>query len=99
MRSRKFTSMTCASSCLLVAGLAYAVPCPWDCASPNDGIVGINDFLFVLSEWGNGPSSQADVNHDQIVNINDFLLILSNWGPCPQGTAITVPGSRAAVDD
>ena len=99
MRSRKLTSMACASCCLLVAGLACAVPCPWDCDGSNDGNVGIEDFLFVLAEWGSGPSSQADVNHDQVVDINDFLLILANWGPCPQGTTITVPDSRAAVDD
>ena len=99
MRSLKFKSMACASCCLLVAGVAYAVPCPCDCDGSNDGNVGINDFLTVLSEWGNGPSSPADVNHDQIVNINDFLEILANWGPCPQGTTITVPDSRAAVDD
>ena len=98
MRSRKLTSMTCAS-CLLVAGLAYAVPCPWDCDGSNDGIVGINDFLFVLTEWGNGPSSQADVNHDQIVDISDFLAILGHWGPCPLGTTMTDQDSRTAIDD
>ncbi len=83
MRSNKFIPVACASCCLLVVGLVSAVPCHWDCEPNPDGNVGVNDFLTVLAEWGEGPSSQADVNHDQIVDILDFLEVLAHWGPCP----------------
>ena len=88
MRSRKFITGACAGCCLLVVGLTYAVPCPWDCEPVSNGNVGLTDFLFVIGEWGQGPSSPADVNHDQIVDINDFLELLAHWGPCPEGSAV-----------
>ncbi len=56
-------------------------PCPWDCDGSNDDVVGINDFLAVLAQWG-GPGS-CDFNGGG-VGINDFLLLLANWGPCPE---------------
>ena len=53
-------------------------PCPWDCGLV-DGVVGINDFLALLANWG---GSQCDFDGDG-VGINDFLDLLANWGPCP----------------
>jgi V8-like Glu-specific endopeptidase len=50
----------------------------------DDGIVGINDFLILLAEWGPcdqpcPPSCPADLDEDCTVGINDFLLVLANW--------------------
>ena len=50
----------------------------------DDGIVGINDFLILLAEWGPcdqpcPPSCAADLDDDCTVGINDFLLLLANW--------------------
>ena len=55
-------------------------PCPWDCAAPNDGVVGINDFLQLLADWG--AASDCDFDGGG-VGINDFLELLANWGQCP----------------
>ncbi len=55
-------------------------PCPWDCAAPEDGVVGINDFLKLLAEWGGASDCDFDGGG---VGINDFLELLANWGGCP----------------
>jgi len=55
-------------------------PCPWDCAAPDDGVVGINDFLQLLADWGGAGDCDFDGGG---VGINDFLELLANWGPCP----------------
>ena len=54
-------------------------PCPWDCAD-GDGVVGINDLLALLADWG---GSQCDFDGDGGTDIDDFLELLANWGPCP----------------
>ncbi len=46
-----------------------------------DGIVGINDFLQLLTEWSL-IGAPCDVDGGG-VGINDFLALLANWGPCP----------------
>ena len=46
-----------------------------------DGIVGVNDLLFVLSQWGSN-CSESDFNIDGIVNVVDLLAVISSWGPC-----------------
>jgi len=50
----------------------------------GDGIVGINDFLILLSEWGPcevpcPPACAADLDGDCVVGIGDFLTLLANW--------------------
>ena len=50
----------------------------------DDGIVGANDFLILLAEWGPcdqpcPPSCAADLDDDCTVGVNDFLLLLANW--------------------
>ena len=63
-----------------VASLVTA-PCPWDCALPPDGEVGVNDFLILLAQWGQiGVSCDFDGG---AVGINDFLKLLGAWGACP----------------
>ena len=54
------------------------VLCPWDCGN-GDLLVGIEDFLALLSQW-NEIGSACDFKGDG-VNINDFLELLANWGP------------------
>ena len=53
--------------------------CLWDCGD-GDGVVGINDLLALLANWG---GSQCDFDGDGIVGIIDFLRLLAAWGPCP----------------
>ncbi len=47
----------------------------------SDGIVNVEDLLFVLSDWGQdcGP---ADLNLDEIVDVVDLLAIIGDWGLC-----------------
>ncbi len=75
-----------ASSWINNAGQTFALPaaaaCPWDCEPVADGNVGINDFLEVLSQWGQVGSS-CDFGGGGGVGINAFLDLLANWGPCP----------------
>ncbi len=50
----------------------------------GDGMVGINDFLALLSAWGPCPDPPAecpgDLDGDGIVGITDLLTLLANWG-------------------
>ena len=50
----------------------------------GDGIVGVNDMLLLLADWGPcedpcPPTCVADLTDDCIVGVNDFLLLLANW--------------------
>jgi len=50
----------------------------------GDGVVGINDFLMLLGDWGPcaapcPPACAADLDADCDVGINDFLTLLANW--------------------
>ncbi len=54
--------------------------CPWDCAD-CDGVVGIVDFLGLLSQWGQ-VGTFCDIDGGG-VGIVDFLALLANWGACP----------------
>jgi hypothetical protein len=57
-----------------------AAPCPWDCESVPDGMVGVTDFLAMLAQWGGPGSCDFDGGG---VGITDFLELLGVWGPCP----------------
>ncbi len=57
--------------------------CPYDCDGSNDGIVGINDFLAVLAQWGTPGAPCDKTSGDPGVGILDFLGLLAAWGPCP----------------
>ncbi len=49
--------------------------------SDLDGIVGINDFLAVLANWGGcAAPCPEDADLDGVVGILDFLNVLANWG-------------------
>ena len=81
MRLKRSIVAVCASVPLLLVGLSYAIPCPWD--TNNDNVVGVQDLLMLLEDWGQGASSPCDFNHDRVVNTADLLELLANWGPCP----------------
>jgi photosystem II stability/assembly factor-like uncharacterized protein len=57
-----------------------SAPCPWDCAEPADGDVGVVDFLALLAQWGAPGSCDFDGGG---VAVTDFLELLAHWGPCP----------------
>ena len=58
-----------------------APTCKWDCEQVPDGMVGITDFLELLSQWFIiGGSCDFDGGG---VGITDFLKLLANWGACP----------------
>jgi hypothetical protein len=44
-------------------------------------MVGIQDVLQILSDWG---SSGSDVHGDGITNILDLLVAISQMGDCPE---------------
>ena len=54
---------------------------PCDADINGDGMVGVNDVLAVIDQWGvaGGPS---DVNGDGIVDVGDLLEVVGTWGPC-----------------
>lgn len=59
------------------------------CAADLDGdcMIGIQEFLIVLGNWGPCPDPPqpclGDINRDNQVGIEDFLIVLGLWGPCP----------------
>ncbi|MHC5046916.1 MAG: hypothetical protein ACYTGY_10185 [Planctomycetota bacterium] len=82
-------------SCRVGAGLAVGAAlmlgaeapaldtCPAD--TNGDGVVGINDALNVIGNWGSGPFNPpgSDTNQDGVVDVIDFLRVVGDWGPCP----------------
>ena len=49
----------------------------------GDGVVGINDFLTLLADWGSCTQTccLSDLDLDGDVGIADFLALLANWTP------------------
>jgi subtilisin family serine protease len=48
----------------------------------GDGMVDVDDFLFLLANWGPcpvGPGCPGDIDRDGQVGVNDFLIMLANW--------------------
>jgi hypothetical protein len=65
---------------LSITGVA---PCPWDCEPVPDALVGINDFLALLGQWGQVAVSCEMGLGTPGVGIDEFLALLAHWGPCP----------------
>lgn len=87
------TRVLCLAATLSVSTGGHATAgCPWDCDG-GDGMVGINDFLALLAQWGGAGSCDFDGGG---VAINDFLDLLAHWGPCVQG-ACCFGGEGCAV--
>ena len=50
----------------------------------DDGIIGIDEFLSVLGQWGAVPANTpCDFDGNLNVGIDEFLKVLGLWGPCP----------------
>jgi hypothetical protein len=49
----------------------------------GDGDVGVNDFLWILSDWGPCSLCLSDLDGDGVIGVTDFLSLLAHWGPCP----------------
>ena len=50
----------------------------------GDFVVGLQDFLFLLSNWEPSPqpcppACHGDIDGDCTVGIEDFLILLANW--------------------
>jgi hypothetical protein len=58
-------------------------PLPPPCDVDGDFVVGVLDFLAMLSAWGPNEGHPADLDGDGEVGVADFLILLANWGPCP----------------
>jgi hypothetical protein len=61
-------------------------PCPADITGPDDepdGVVDVQDLLFLLAHWGHGIECPANINGDLAVNTADLLMLLGEWGECP----------------
>ncbi len=53
---------------------------PADCApAGGDGIVGIQDLLAVIGEWGMPGPRPTDIDGSGFVDIGDFLAVLGAW--------------------
>ena len=50
----------------------------------NDGFVGVNDLLFLISDWGSDSDTLciSDLDGDGIVDVLDLLIVIAAWGPC-----------------
>ena len=58
-----------------------ASPCPEDL--DGDDLIGFQDLLIILSEWGPCLSCPADIDRDGTIGFTDLLLVLAAWGDCP----------------
>lgn len=57
-----------------------------DDAVTGDGIVNVDDLLYVIGAWGPCPAKgacDADIappGGDGHVNVDDLLMVIANWG-------------------
>ena len=60
------------------------VPDECECTGDIDanGVVDVDDIIWVLVAWGADGTSEADVNSDGIVNGADLAIVLQGWGQC-----------------
>ena len=54
--------------------------CPGDIDA--DGMIGFNDLLQVVSQWGPCALCPSDLTLDGSVDFQDLLAVLGAWGPC-----------------
>ena len=45
----------------------------------DDGIVGVDDLLILLGDWGPCSGCPADINGDAVVGVDDLLIMLSHF--------------------
>ena len=67
--------------------VCYHTPDMGDCA---DGIVGIDELLYVLGNWGVCDDVECligmccewgDIDRDGMIGVTDLLLVIQWWGP------------------
>jgi len=57
--------------------------CTPDCPDiDDDGQVGANEILLVISYWGSNDND-VDVTGNGVVDAKDLLFIIEHWGVCP----------------
>lgn len=45
-----------------------------------DGMVSVDDILYIISLWGESCSDcTADLNGDGVISVDDLLLVIANW--------------------
>ena len=60
----------------------FSPECPGD--FDDSGVIGVNDVLIALGEFGCLGVCTADLDGDGVVGVSDILTILSGFGePCP----------------
>jgi hypothetical protein len=61
-----------------------AVPDDCECLGDfnDDGEVGVQDFLYLLADWGPCSVCLRDLDGDGVIGVTDFLNLLAYWGPC-----------------
>ena len=60
----------------------------------HDGVVSVEDFLIIISNWGQeGFSCRGDIDGNGAVNVADLLIMLNNFGgECdPEERSLTPP--------
>ena len=63
---------------------------PFSCQGPTgdinqDGLVGVQDLIILLTQWLCMGDCTADLNGDGIVNFTDIALLFHTWGECGTG--------------
>lgn len=55
-----------------------------DCIADIDGsgVVGVDDLLAVIGDWGACSGCAADLNGDGTVGVDDLLEVIAGWGAC-----------------
>ena len=48
----------------------------------GDGVVGTDDILLVLSDWGPCAGCDSDIDGDGVTGVNEILAIIAAFGPC-----------------
>lgn len=66
-------------------------PCAGD--SNDDQMIGFQDLLAVLSNWGCTSCGAIDWDGNSTIGFGDLLIVLSEWGPCGCETPVSPPES------
>jgi hypothetical protein len=62
------------------------------CDCDGNGGVGVNDYVTLLSEWGNtAPPLTCDCDGNGGVGVNDYVTLLGEWGLLKGPSGITNP--------
>ncbi|MBL6997616.1 MAG: VCBS repeat-containing protein [Phycisphaerales bacterium] len=64
----------------------------------NDGVVGVQDVIALISAWGENPIPHGDpvdedLNVDNVVDVEDLLILIISWGECSVYTLPDVLGA------